>query len=86
MLPVFFCAKIFLKKGFTFSFVYANIYSDEGNMKGEQDMKKGARCWCWWMSRYLYFEGMCGNRYKFVDIADAVVYMSAEDVKKLVVK
>lgn len=38
------------------------------------------------MSRYLYFEGMCGKQYKFVDIADAVVIMSEKDVKALVIK
>lgn len=50
-----------------------------------QDLKKGQRFWCWWLSRDIYFVGKNTrtNEYRFEDIADVPVYLTEEDLGKL---
>lgn len=49
-----------------------------------KNIKQGTRFWCWWKSRYLYFAGRIGDKYKFVDICDAVTILGDKDLEKLV--
>lgn len=40
-----------------------------------KELKKGTRVWCWWKSRYLYYQGMQLNGYyKFVDVNDVIFW------------
>ena len=50
-----------------------------------QDLRKGQKFWCWWLSRDIYFVGKNTrtNEYRFEDIADVPVYLTEEDLGKL---
>lgn len=45
---------------------------------------KNTRIWCWWKSRFLYFTGtQINGKYKFVDIADVVIWLTEKEVTQL---
>ncbi len=53
----------------------------------KEELKKGTKVWCWWMSRYLYYTGqIIRGQYKFVDICDAIAMIPEEDLQKLEIK
>ena len=53
----------------------------------KNELKKNIKVWCWWKSRHLYYVGKIGeDKYKFVDICDAITIISEEDLKKLEVR
>ena len=54
----------------------------------KQELKKGAKAWCWWKSRTLYYTGRevtrGGNHYYiFEDITDAITEITDEQLNKL---
>lgn len=54
----------------------------------KQELRKGAKAWCWWMSRSLYYTGREITRggvhyYIFKDIADAIAEITDEQLAKL---
>lgn len=52
----------------------------------KKQLKKNMRVWCQWKSRYLYFVGMVGDKYKFIDICDAITIVNEAQLSRLIVK
>lgn len=52
----------------------------------KKQLKKSMKVWCQWKSRYLYFVGMVGDKYKFIDICDAITIVSEEQLSRLIAK
>lgn len=52
------------------------------------ELKKNDRVWCWWMSRYFWFQ--CVNsvtgKYVFEDAGDCRFDFTAADVEKMEVR
>lgn len=46
------------------------------------------RYWCWWMSRYLWYQGRAYNAkdYEFVDADDRIIILNEREVEELVIK
>lgn len=71
----------------------AVIYTTEGwenfmewiaDYKLEEKPKKGAKAWCWWKSRNLYYTGWVINgKYEFKDDIGAITMVTPEELKKL---
>lgn len=50
----------------------------------KKDLKKGAKVWCWWMSRLLWYTGRTINgKYEFTDICDAITMISEPQLREL---
>lgn len=64
----------------------------------KQELTKGAKAWCWWKSRYLYFTGREINRkeldartgtyptvhyYEFEDVCGAITMITDAALEKL---
>lgn len=50
----------------------------------KEQLKKGAKVWCWWKSRYLWYTGQIVNgRHKFVDACDAITMVNEEHLSEL---
>lgn len=50
----------------------------------DQEPKKGAKAWCWWKSRSLYYTGrIINNKYEFRDDIGAITMVSKEELLKL---
>jgi hypothetical protein len=53
----------------------------------KNELRKNTKVWCWWKSRVLYFTGeMINGQYKFIDICDAVVMVTEDDLKDLEIR
>ena len=56
----------------------------------KKELKKDARYWCWWRSRYIYYLGFTSRNsdgtevYKFEDIAGVIVSVGESKLKELV--
>lgn len=54
----------------------------------KQELRKGAKAWCWWKSRTLYYTGREVTRggihyYIFEDICDAITEITDEQMEAL---
>lgn len=50
----------------------------------ETALRKGAKVWCWWLSRFLWYTGKIINgEYKFVDICDAITLIDRSRLSEL---
>ena len=63
-------------------------YDGRKDYEMKNNLKIGQRYWCWWMSRYIWYNGKAYNAkdYEFVDAGDCVIILSAEEVEKLTIK
>lgn len=50
-----------------------------------KELKVGRKYWCWWMSRYIWYNGRAYNAkdYEFVDIADCIITLDQKRVEQL---
>ena len=50
----------------------------------KNNLRKGAKVWCWWQSRLLWYTGLTVNgKYKFKDICDEVIMVSEAQLAEL---
>jgi hypothetical protein len=57
----------------------------------KQELRKGAKAWCWWKSRMIYYTGREVTRggvhyYIFEDICDAITEITDEQLSKLEIR
>ena len=53
----------------------------------KSELKKNVRVWCWWKSRYLYYEGkQLNGYYKFVDITGDIFWFLEKGLEDLEIK
>ena len=50
-----------------------------------QDLRKGQKVWCWWLSRTLYYRGQNTRtlEFRFEDVCDVPFYFTEEQIEKL---
>lgn len=55
------------------------------------ELQRNKRYWCWWMSRYLVYQGKIKNGgermiYKFKDYGDKEITLTSDEAVRLICK